>query len=65
MPDVGTLPVISLDVLNADECARWSERVLALKSQLLSAVEIISAAQSCNSVAWIALALTTWACSAL
>jgi hypothetical protein len=32
MPDVGTLPVISLDVLNADECARWSERVLALKS---------------------------------
>jgi hypothetical protein len=32
MPDAGTLPVISLSVLNADECARWTDAVLALKS---------------------------------
>ncbi len=32
MPDAGTVPVISLNVLSADECARWTAEVLSLKS---------------------------------
>lgn len=32
MPDAGSGPIESLDVLHAHECASWSERVVALKS---------------------------------